>query len=231
MSKYTLMDNLSSYKVNKQLIEDLEAYFFKKLPKMVNILAKEIKDYYTVSISENLGTETLKSIKNYDLPMFSSSTDLIELEIYIEPRDFRIAIKFAKEKNHSEYLIKFSGKSAKGIVTGIKKEIIDILEPYKTINNIFHVIKSSNIITIVVFYYFIGYILSVGPENFDALIFPLPFIFILFLFFGVGPYLNPFTVFDSRKTQRYENWSNFLYYGIISFVVFQVLFPWLLSLG
>lgn len=230
MSKYTFLDYLSSYKVNKQLIEDLEVYFFKKLPKMVDIVAKEIKDYYTVSISENLGTETLKSIKKYDLPMFSSSTDLIELEIYIESRDFRIAIKFAKEKGHSEYLIKFSGKSAKGIVTGIEKEIIDILEPYKTINNIFHVIRGSTIVPLVLIYYFIGFVFSLGPKNYDVLIIPLPFIIILFLFFGVGAYLNPFTAFDSRKNQRYENWSNFLYYGIISFVVFQLLFPWLLSL-
>lgn len=231
MPNFRLEKKLTSYEVSSDLLTHIECYLFKDVPEITNMDSNEIKEKYSLEITDYLGTETLKSIKEYSPSLFQDSTDEITLSLRTSRQKYlSVLIRFNKDKPFSHIIVEYDGTNAREITISIFEGIKMIMDSHKTNNRFYHPPDYLDIAL------FITLVLSLETtiilfknltytQRITALSIPI----ILILFMSIGKKIHPYTVFDSRKSRSYKKWSNWFLYGILGFIIFDVALAFILK--
>ena len=234
MPNFRLEKKLTSYEVSSDLLTDIERYLFEKVPEITKRDSNEIKEDYSVEITDNLGTERLKSISEYPSSSFQDSTNEIMLSLKSfgqKQKYLGVRIRFNRDKLFSHIAVEYDGTNAREITISIFAGIKRIMDPYKTNNRFYH---PPGLLDMALFLIMIQSLLTIifWCENliYTQRIAALSIIIILILYWGIGKKIHPYTVFDSRKSRNYKKWSNWLFYGILGFIIFDLALAFILKL-
>ena len=233
MSNFRLEKKLTSYEVSSDFLTDIERYLFEKVPEITKRDSNEIKEKYSLEITDNLGTERLKSISEYPSSSFQDSTNEITLSLQSfgqKQKYLGVRIRFNRDRLFSDIAVEYDGTNAREITISIFEGIKRIMDPYKTNNRFYHpqdyldlalftTMMLSLVITISLFEKLI----------YTQRIMALSITIILILYLSIGKKIHPYTIFDSRKSRNYKKWSNWFLYGILGFIIFDVALAFILK--
>jgi len=222
MSVYSLIKQIESCHVTKELIEQIEDYLFKQLPTVVKFSTNNIRKNYALSIRDNMGKDVVSSISKYGVSIFSDTTDLIFLEVRIKrPRKLTLSINFAKNKEYSEIRITHKHEEPRTIVLGIYEAIKRIIKQQANKNRIFNPSEPISVFYGVLIGLIVGVIIFLFTiKLFNFGIFGI-IIFLFLVYFSIlGKFLYPYISFELNRYLRIKNWSSWFFWGFLSFIIF-----------
>lgn len=226
MSEFRIEKRITSCLVTKNLIKDIEEYLFNQLPSIVDIPKEKIKESYTISITDNIGTEIIQTISDFGYPIFDDKTKGLNIQISVfSSKRFTLKLDFDKTYFlYSKIEMYYEATNPREILTGVLERIIKIIKRKKTINKYFWPIPfiwlylgSLEAILLA------GIITSIREEQYSKTLI-LGSILILCLLYSLAGFLNKYTSFESNNYNRMKTLSNFLFWGFISFIVFDIIF-------
>jgi len=226
MESFHLEKKITSCFVTKGLLEQLEEFLTKTLPKMTKFKKDEIKERYSISITDNLGTEDLPTISNYSLSLFSDTIRKIQMKIFsFSPTEIRITIVFDKDILFSTIAIDLECNNARRTAVLIYEEIKRIISSHSNLNKILHPHQFLDFITPMLIAIPLGIIFSLYPKKVSSPFFVSSCIvlFLMFFYFILGR-LKPYISFNSRRDLNLKTLSEWFIYGSLGFLVFGIIF-------
>lgn len=141
-SRFELEKRVSSCLVTRELLEKLEEYLIDRVSGYLAMPRDEIAEKLLTSIKDDLGTETLSSVKGFRPSLFrDSTTDIsIELRVY-HPDRFIIVIRFNPDRDSAKVSISCESSDARERTVAVYDGITRILEPFITRGWIYHPIS------------------------------------------------------------------------------------------
>lgn len=221
MNEFSIRKKAPSAKISKELIEQLEKYLLVDVPEIIQIDSTIIKEKYTLEITDELGTETLKSICDYPLNKFHDGTKEINLGFQIfKPEELRIYVYLSVEDFASKVVLSSKSKKPREKANGIYNGILDHLKTHKNYNYLFHNPFINGIV------FGIGIIL-VGPityflrkQDITTAIYLSILAMFLFLIGSKIDKIKPYSEFDTNRQRNYNIVFNWFLGGLITFIVF-----------
>lgn len=140
VSEYSLEKTIRSCHVTKELLLQLENYLVNATPAILGMDKKDTESSYSVTITDDLGTETITHISNYVTSMFPNSTSSIALgyNVCFGTESNQVFVKFDKRKMFADIKVRYRSVNAREKATGVYAAICRIIDTQKTINHIFH---------------------------------------------------------------------------------------------
>lgn len=225
MSKYSITTPIPSCKVSKTTIEEIEDY----IKKVVAPLGENKPDKETpttVTISDSTGREEITSIKDFDRSSFPNDTEgiVIELSDYGKTTII-IEVKLHRNKMFSELRISYDGPQSREVVSGLNRELMTRIEPYKTNHYLFHSglghLMAMGLVLV-------GLLPMLSWDQRSASVRKVMLgVFITTVFivslYGAMILLKPYTSFDTRRNEVNEKRANWIILGIVGFFLFTVI--------
>jgi hypothetical protein len=225
MNEFSIRKKLPSANISKELIQQLEKYLLKDIPTILQIDSAIIKEKYIIEITDELGTETLKSIYDYSLNKFHDGTKEITLGFQIfNPEELRIFIYLSVDDFASKLVLSFKSPKPREKANGIYNGILDHLKTHTNYNYLFHnpsingIVSGVGIILVAPISYFLR-----KQDITLALYFSILAIF-LFLIGSKVDKIKPYSEFDTNKQRNYNRVFNWFLGGLLSFIVFGLFF-------
>ncbi len=225
MSEFTLEKRITSCLVTKDLLRQLEVYLVQYIAKIIDIPPDMLRESLSISISDSLGTETLKSISNYLPSLFPKSITEVRIDLYlVHPKHISVSIHFGKDKTSSQISIRYKAKQAREVVMAIDGGLRQIFEPSTNANNIFHPPEAAMLMI-----WFLG--MLVGPVSMFAFakgafsigVIGTVTVLTLIFYTFVGPVIKPYITFDTQRYAAMKRWSDWIIRGFIGFLIFGTL--------
>lgn len=229
MSSYSKQFTISTFHVDKLLIENLETYFNKEIIEILKFNSKEGSNLHkstSILLHDSHGQETYTSIKEYRLPMFRDDLKGITLDFTIitEKKDLRILLRFGSEGENSDLAITLTDENAREKVSAIEHGVLSVLNPNKTLN---WLLFPNQIIGLVLIIITLGApILALDGDTSKKgkFIYFTVFCCAILYFWGFS-YLKGYCSFDTNKQKRFNQWFNWLIMGVIGFLLFNTALP------
>jgi hypothetical protein len=217
---YKTERNLPSCQVDKKLLMDLERYLHRKISYLEEITSeKEWK--YSIEIGDTYGKENLSSIEQFNLTYFPEDVTRIAISVHTYLRS-EILIWFSLYRSTSTLEISLNSENSRQNVEGIAAEILQIMSTYKTSNSFFHPPKWAESILISLFsFLFLGALLLFFINQYQISLILISMFFMLGIYF-VFQRIKPYNIFDTKKNQRREKWSNWLIFSVLEFIIFAI---------
>jgi hypothetical protein len=238
MGTYSLEQPLPSCKVPRALLEELEDYL-KTLEQLVPLSeeAMERTVEYRFVVKDTIGTEVLQSVQAFDRATFPNDTKAI-LFRYSAKSARRLVVEIAFFEDGSNQLRgSFNGNSSREVSMGLNREILSRIEPYKTMNFLFHsalfkVFNSTLFAAGAVFCVtpllakLFGFQMSPAVTLFSnsrqSLVGGISLFFVA-SFMRWLQFAKPHTTFDTAKNTKQEKTVTFILLGFVGFILFTVI--------
>lgn len=221
---------LTSYRVDVDLIKRIENYLFNDVPK--NILKVEpnlIKKNYQLKIKDSLGTTIYDEISLYK---HQFPNDVIEVQLELKKvgdNDLGLLIVFSELWQNCKIEIEVGSKNSRDDLTTILRNLDEILDFNKTINNWFFGKKYRGVYFL--YSLIISLLLSIIYYEPKSIISGISFsLFIIILLWGtLGSFMHPYTEFDCRKNKRKKRIRNWFYGVFFTFLISDIFFLYYLK--
>jgi hypothetical protein len=228
MPSYNKQISISTYTVDKLLIENLEAYFNKDILEILNLGLEENdkpnKIDLSVILHDSQGTETYSAIKEYQFQLFRNDINAITLnfEVVNNEKHLKLTLRFGKDDSNSDLSISLSDNNAREKISAITNGVTIILDQNKNLNRFFYLPS------------FIGGIMTIGGlfsgifslqddySRKEKFIFALIFFSIVFYFITINVFKH-YSSFDTKKQKELDKWFNWLVTGLLGFLLFSTL--------
>lgn len=233
MSTFKLERPIPSCLVKKDLLEKLESYLSNEVPQFLNTLPAENNPLsilqqtkFSVSITDNFGTEEVDTMSQYPVPQFPNSTDKVFVILLAGVLGAtRIGIFFHKNREDSEISVECKGHNAREKAISIYEGIKRIIDNYSNWNWLYN---PKIWLKAVLFGFAVIFLLpAIGPlANYSitaALIVFLSFAALMSYLFLFGR-LKPYIAFESTSYYRTKAMADWLFLGILTFIIFGTLF-------
>lgn len=223
---FTYEHPLPSLRVTKDFLASLEQYLLKRVVDSALVSTEEAQASLVIKVNDSFGSEKLNSISQFDASRFSDSTTQIEIELGSPYRRdgmrLKIRLNFARGRLFSTVAISATTPNARDFVLGLKDGIMRVVDPQRT----WHWVCHPNAQGWGAFIG-IGAILGVSLFRLDAkdILYPFSlgaFAFV-FLYLSQLSSLRPYTVFDSRASERSDKIWSWLIGGLGTFLLFGTL--------
>lgn len=215
MTSFHIDKKLTSHEVTRELLERIEKYLLAELPKIINVSPEDLKEEYSISITDSLGSEVIESISEFRLPLFPDDTEEIGISVAF-PISFVIRIRFGLARNSSSVIIDYEGEDARRIATSIYEDIARLLDYSRTNYHIWH----GGIISII--FWLIGFFLVIVLISFRSYTAMITVLFAIATLAVVRIFslkIHPHTLFDSRRGRNYKKWHDWFIYGIFGSIL------------
>jgi len=229
MARFILEKRISSCVVGTELLKKLEEYLLNNIPEMTSVSKEEIRDKYSLLITDNFGTENLCSISEYPGPIFRDSTNRVSLgfDLY-SPKIICVSVKFSTERFGSCINIDCESQNARGFVVAIYDGIKRILEPYHNLNKLLypHPTVDGFLWGIAIAIAWVPVLLLIAEltDRFSPYFYILTnFPLFVILFSYVIRKMKPYTSFESNRYFKIKKWTGWFFYGLLSFIIFGTL--------
>jgi len=93
MSRLVVSRRLTSYEVTLDLLKSIETYLLQKIPTILDLDSDTLKQGYSVSVTDDVGTERFASLKDFGLTLFRDYTESVEMSIWCREPNVLLAIR------------------------------------------------------------------------------------------------------------------------------------------
>ena len=226
MAHFHLEKKIPPTHVTVDLLQSLEQYLRAKDVELVPDDPKAKSSTFSVSIEDNLGTETLAAMNEFQSTKFLDSVGDVKLSLeshnYRAVRSLRISIRLNRSKTRAEFSVSFEGPSPRDTVSGIYEGFSRVVGPHKNGNGWIHppfLVDASLLM--------LSGALTVGAVAllFEFPAFGLPALgaaAITIMYLSVMPRARPYITFESRATERASKVWDWLFWGTATFVTFGI---------
>lgn len=228
---FELEKKLPSCHVDRKLIERLQRFCIQELPKIIHADPEAIKDNYTISIVDSAGTEELLGIDAYGVDCFTDTVSRVALSVnYMSSSElyFRLSVTFDKDRIFSKFNIHCKSDKPRELAHSVAEGLNHRISPSKTLNYVYY---PPDVIEGVLFGFLIplfavSTLLLLKGYTISALFCFLSWALLL-IYITVAKKWNGYTTFESQlQARRSANWR-WLFYGVLSFVIFSTLLAFL----
>lgn len=224
MSSFSLEKELPSVLVTKDLIESLEKHLIAKIASFAQI-EEGTKPSIKIVVVDGHGEEVFESSEQIFFAKFPDSTNRIEFEarapLHNERPEVRCALTFSQSIIFSSISIRVTGSNAREFATGLMETTFRVLEPHRTLHWFFH-----NPFLLVLSW---GVLLGgpwirdwLPPTEAVTVVIALSWL-LIFVYLFIAKPRYPYCTFESRKWERTSSFTNWLVYGLLTFMVFGTL--------
>ena len=230
VAKFDLEKSLPSCKVTKALVESLERYLLEKKDAIQsNLKTPPSREEFSISVTDNLGVESVKSVQQLRADRFLDSTTGVvvsfEASWYEQQTKLSVNSRFDKEPYLSKLTIASESDAARELAVGIHRSLSDIIETAKTSNWRYH---PPAVIDGALWPLSAGFIwIGVALNDFvpHAFLVGVTLAVTLVAYLTLGKRLHPYTIFDSSRAERLQKFGDWFEYGLLAFLVFGSAFP------
>lgn len=231
VTTFSLAKKIRPCYVTKSGLKLLEDYLLKTVPEIIAKDNPQPKTSYSMSISDDLGAEVIRSISDFSFPKFSDSTSEIVLDFSVDnPNPLQLSVRLADEDN-SRISLKHSSNNPRETVSAILDGIKRILESDKIGNGIFYLSNNVKAMLAIagILLFVLGAELLTTPWRQIGIV-CLAAVGGLILFFSVGRKLNRYIEFESNSYQTRKAWNNWFKLGLVGFLIFSIALPKIIKL-
>lgn len=228
MSSFDLDKRIKPCYVTRELVANLEDYLLQHIADITGISSEELVNYYSLAVTDDLGTEILRSVKDFRTTLFLNSTSKISISlnvIWVHKINLRLSIKFQKkDPEFSSVSIDYTGSNARETIVGLYDGIRRVISPSTNSNWLFHPSMPIKFVLLGILPspLFAAFSLYINHYDLPATLCLLVFL-ILGFYLASGQWLRLYIVFDSRNAQSKDKLSNLLFYGILSLIIFSTI--------
>lgn len=226
MINFELEQRLPSCTLSLQLLERIEEYLLARLHEYLAKPKEELLNKYVITIVDDLGSESLSTVKDFPASQFRDSTTEVSvgLHYYDKQTDFRINIRFKKERTSARLTISTQGTDARERAVAFHEGVKRLIEPFCNRNWIFHLpvieffcwILSGSVLLLGIWLVRSQSYLS-ASLSFGSFVTMLMYAFVL-------PTWRPYITFESKSSARRDRAWNWFVMGILGFIIFGTLF-------
>lgn len=226
MPSYNKQHSISTYLINKSLIESIENYFEKNVSEILSLKIPDSKTYSRteVIVHDSHGQEGYKSIKEYKLSHFRNDITgiTINYRLYAERKDASITIRFGLEKDNTDLAINLTDDNAREKVCALEQGILDILNQNKTNNWLLYPVWYLNALLVLGVLYTGLLTFSGDSTRQESRIYGI-ITGTLLMYLWVFHYFKNYSSFDTEKQKQLDKWFAWLLMGLLSFLLFTTL--------
>lgn len=229
MPSYNKQVSISTYTVDKLLIEYLEDYFKQNVLEILHM--QENKEAappaiaFSATLIDSHGIEKYNSIREHKFQFFRNDIKGITLEVELKTndRELKITLRFGDEEENSDLAISLSDENAREKVSAIEQGILAIINHNKNLNRIFFPPVSIRGIALLGAVFCGLFTLSnkfSNPERFGFGVYTLLVVFYLII---IPNYFKGYCSFDTNKQKQLDKWFTWLITGLLGFLLFSTL--------
>lgn len=225
MSAFLLEKELPSVLVTKDLIESLEKHLIAKIASFAQ--TKEgTKPSIKIVVVDGHGEEVFESSEQMYSAKFPDSTKRIEVEAKThwnnDRPEVRFALTFSQSIIFSSISIRVTGSNAREFATGLMETTFRVLEPHHTLHWLFH----NPLLLILSWGALLGlpWIRDWLPPMAEVTIASTLSWILIFVYLFIAKPRYPYCTFESQRWERTSRFTNWLVYGLLTFLVFGTLF-------
>lgn len=225
MPSYNKQTTISTYFVNKQLIESIEEFFENTVSEIINLdttITQKLAKSIEIIIHDSHGKESYASIKQYKQSMFRNDVEGVSItyKLFSSDKDIDLSIRFGSEEENSDLSISFSGENPREKVFAIEEGFKSVCASNKTLNWILYP-KSFIRLLLILGIAFCGIMaLSSDVSRKESFLFGVGFWIGLICSLGF-PYLKEYCSFDTVKQKQLDKWFSWLVMGLAAFILFS----------
>lgn len=219
---YSLSKRLPSCSVPRQLLIDLERHIHERADALLK--GEQTERTFTVSVTDAMGTETMRNVEEYPVERFPDDTRAVSLDLLTQGvHDLHISIHFDVRPEDSVVSICFSGPKPRATAHGVLAGIENIIAPHRTDHH----------------FYLSKLLWSAVPAVWVAALaiqwrhLKLTWADVAIILASGGLWLltqlKPYTMFDTRRNQTKAKWAprvlNGLLAGLLAVLIFAAVTP------
>jgi len=224
---YRVQRKIPTLHLDKDLLKKIELYIFKHMPNLCEIPENEVKENYSITITEQNSSLILKSIDFYELEVFPNQINEVVIKLhagsYSKGLGTDLRLVFSNQFS-SKLDLELKSQYPKEIANGLVVKLEEIMNQKKSINYLFHpsLLKFSLIMAFFLLYFLLDYFTR--PHGIRIHIVGTLLSISIFFYTSIFAKLKPYISFDTNKQRRNDTIANNLLIGFILFVVFTVTF-------
>jgi len=232
MSQFASEKKLISIRVDKALLLRIEEYARSELVSLSGIPAEEIPEVFSITITDSVGTEVLRSIAEHRPAQLPDSVQRVAVSF--DSRYSRapqrkagiyVNISFSRERLFSAFSVTCIAEAARDTVVGINDAVLRILEPHWTDNHFFHPSSGSSVLLGLTIWTSGTLSISLfASGSISAASWLLLVAGCIGAYAFAGRFLKPWTTFDTRVDRRNEELWLLLRNGMVGFILFGSVF-------
>ena len=226
MPTYSILKSIPTYKVDKNLIENIESFFQDEVYKILNLKVKEVASdsYLSIKLFDTFGVETIHSIKAYKYQFFRNDMKglVIEYKNNIqEDCEIEVILRFGKEKATSQLEIALNLENARDKATAIEHGLFTSMNENKTSNWLLYPPDIFNGIAALVGVIFLVLAFN-RPEKqlkflYGGIVVGLAMYYIIFR------YLQSYCTFKTKRQDSFDDIYKWFIYGLCGFILFSII--------
>lgn len=222
MNSYNLQKRISSFYVDKRLVQDIEDFFFKDIPEILPWI-KAIKDDQLIEIKvyDSFGEERLSKIQDHKQHLFRDDTRALTIEYkgsFLE-KNVNILIRFSKEVDEADITINLMDQKAREGIAAIEQGVESVLNQKRTINWVLYPTETLGLL--VSFITLASGIILISDNIHPIFRKVSGIVFILlFIFYIARKLLKPYSSFDTNRQKKYDTFFNWFLLALLGFILF-----------
>ncbi|MEW6682357.1 MAG: hypothetical protein AB1451_05440 [Nitrospirota bacterium] len=219
---------LPSCCVDKDLLRGLEDYLKTAMGNLYGNQQEAFRDEYTLSITDSLGTEVLKSISDFGPALFSDRTQGITVEasrLYSKQELLMVRLRFHRRRASSELSINCHARNARELATALCDGLKRLLEPHRNFNWFYNppIVVELIVFSLSPLVVFFSPAMTLRSQNIWLITSWVSAGLVVFYWVSRIVF-KPYSSFDSRTSRTRSTLWNWFIYGIIGFLIFGTVF-------
>jgi hypothetical protein len=228
MAEFKIEQRVPSVKVTKKLLESLERYLVsKKEAVQADLKLPPENEKFSISVTDNLGTETFSSTNQLRTDRFLDSTTNVRVSFacrwYKAKTSLAVDVRFSTTPYLASLTVLCEADAARELGVGLYQSLSEITATGKTSNWRYHAplwlegpLQGATIgmglwaVMLMRDHRIAGMVLATVAG-------------LAFAYFSIGKRFHPYTLFDSSRAERIQRAGDWFEYGLLTFLVFGIL--------
>lgn len=222
--RYEKISKLSTYNVDKELIERVENYYKVQVSQFLGIDQPQI-DQISVTIFTALGNETYKTINDYKYPIFQNDTKAITVESFLKDKYRGIVFHTRFDKNGENSVVHICLYDDRGeeLLQALKSKLVRTISSKKNMNWIFYP-RDFILYPLYLIGFFIG-VFGFVPGFKETKPYCIAFVCLLLVYIGIFRFIKGYCTFDSVRQNQVDRVLNWFFLGVAGFILTCILTP------
>lgn len=223
MYKYSQVKQLHTYAIDKGMVQKIEDYIGKKVPRLLNI-DKCLTNSITITIDSPPSTTIYKTISDFNYEYFDNSIKSLSVELvyenrlnYVNYKFIVIVISFTGKSESSKLAIALLDESPEEKVYAIEKGLLSAIEHSKNINRAIY--PNEIVWTLMFMLGVLSLVFGFYTQNLMIRQFCIIFFVVDALYLVVFKYVQGYCLFHSKRQNRIDKALKWLVGTVIGFIL------------
>jgi hypothetical protein len=222
--RYENISKISTYKVDKELIESIESYYKMEVPHFLGIDQPQV-DQINVTIYTTSGNVTYKTICDYKYPLFHNDTKSITVELSLKDKYRGIVFNTRFDKNGEDSAVSIWLYDDRGeeLLQALKSKLVRTISIKKSMNWMFYP-RDFILFPLYLIGFFVG-VFGFVPGFKETRPVCIGFVVLLLIYIGMFRFIKGHCSFNSVKQNQMDKIIDWLFLGIAGFILTCLLTP------